>query len=191
MIRVSTDMPNNDMQYYLRRQEQNLNDIQSKIASNSKIKELRDDPIAASHAVRYESYLTRLERFENNTLYARDHYRVTDGYMRHSIDVLQRIRELAVAGANGTYVKDDLKHMASEINELLKEIIDAANATGPDGTRLFAGDKAFSEPFRLVEGTVTGGGESMVVNVEYRGAGADRKAEISEYAYSVLDLSGG
>jgi flagellar hook-associated protein 3 FlgL len=184
-------MPNNDIQYYLRRQEEALSNQQARIAGNSRIRELRDDPLAASHAVRYESYLARLERYEKNTLFARDHYNEVDVYLRQTIDVLQRIRELAVTGANGSYAPEDLKYIAVEINELLKAIVDASNAIGPDTKQLFAGEKVFTEPFRLVEGTVQGGGESMVVRVEYRGAGPARDTEISENTYASLDIGGG
>jgi flagellar hook-associated protein 3 FlgL len=179
------------MQYYLRRQEEGLSNIQSKMASQKRILNLRDDPLAASHAVRYESYLARLERFESNTLYARDHYNEVDSYLRQANDIMQRIRELSVQGANGTYAPEDLKYMAVEINELLKEIVSLSNAVGSDGKQLFAGDKAFTEPFRTVEGTVAGGGESMVVRVEYRGAGATRRTEITEGSYAALDMGGG
>jgi flagellar hook-associated protein 3 FlgL len=184
-------MPNSDAQYYLRRQEEGLSSIQSKIATQKRIRELRDDPLAASHAVRYESYLARLERFEKNTLYAKDHYNEVDSYLRQSNDVLQRIRELSVQGATGTYSSEDLKYMAVEINELLKELVSLSNAIGSDGKQLFAGDKAFTEPFRIVEGNVPGGGEAMVVRVEYRGAGSDRQAEITDQTYTNLDLGGG
>jgi flagellar hook-associated protein 3 FlgL len=184
-------MPNNDMQYYLRRQEEKLGNIQAKIASQSKIRELRDDPIAASHAVRYESYLARLERFEKNTLYARDHYNVTYAYLNETNDVLHRMRDLSVQGANGIYTQDDMKNMAMEVNELIKELVAISNSTGPDGKQVFAGDKAFTEPFRAVEGTVPEGGSSMVVGVEYRGAGASRKTEITDRTYSELDIGGG
>jgi flagellar hook-associated protein 3 FlgL len=184
-------MPNNDIQYYLRRQEEGLSNIQAKIAGQTRIKDLRDDPLAASHAVRYESYLARLERFEKNTLYARDHYNQTDSYLREANDLLQRIRELSVQGANGTYAPEDLKYMAIEVNELLKELVSLSNAVGPDGKQLFAGDKAFTEPFRAVEGTVQGGGQNMVVRVEYRGAGPGRRTEISGQTYSELDIGGG
>jgi flagellar hook-associated protein 3 FlgL len=184
-------MPNVDIQYYLRRQEEGLSNMQNKIGAQNRIHELRDDPLAASHAVRYESYLARLERFEKNTLYAQDHYNSAYAYMNEANSALQRIRELAVAGANGTYSPDDLKIMASEVNELVRELAALANAVGPDGKQLFAGDKAFTEPFRLVEGTVAGGGESMVVRVEYRGAGASRKTEITDHTYAELDIGGG
>jgi flagellar hook-associated protein 3 FlgL len=81
--------------------------------------------------------------------------------------------------------------MAVEINELLKELVAIANKSGQDGKQLFAGDKAFTEPFRLIEGTVEGGGESMVVGVEYRGSGANRRTEISDGTYTTLDIGGG
>ena len=191
MFRVSTNMPNDDMQYILRRKEEGLSSIQAKIANQSRIRELRDDPLAASHAVRYESYLARLERFEKNTLYAQGRYNETYNYLNEANAVLQRVRELAVQGANGVYGPEDMKNMAVEVNELLKELTALSNATGQDGKQIFAGDKAFTEPFRLVEGTVAGGGENMVIRVEYRGAGASRKTEISEGTYTELDIGGG
>jgi flagellar hook-associated protein 3 FlgL len=191
MFRIATNMPNDDIQYRLRRQEEGLSNIQAKIAGQTKFNNLRDDPLATSHAVRYESYLTRLERFEKNVLYARDHFNQTDGYLRQANDILQRVREISVEGANGIYTPDDMKAMGIEINELLKELTSIANARGPDGTQLFSGDKAFTEPFRLIEGKINGGEETMIINVEYRGAGASRKTETGDGIYANLDLSGG
>lgn len=191
MRRISSDMPHTDVQYYVRRQEEALSKMQSKIASESKIHQLRDDPLAASHAVRYESYLARLERFEKNTLYAKDHYNIAYSYLNEADSILQRIRELAVTGANGVYSSDDLKLMGMEVNELVKELAALSNTVGPDTRPVFAGDKAFTEPFRIVEGTVEGGGENMIVRVEYRGAGASRSTEISDNTYTPLDIGGG
>jgi flagellar hook-associated protein 3 FlgL len=189
-------MSNNDMQYYLRRQEERLNDAQNRIAGQKRILIPRDDPLAASHAVRYDSYLAYLERYEKNTLYARDHYNEVDSYLQQANDIMQRVRELSVAGATGTYTAEDQKYIAVEMNELLKELVSLSNATGSDGTRLFAGDRAFTEPFRIVQGTVEGGGGSpemtpLVVRVEYRGAGSSRRAEISGQTYGDLDIGGG
>jgi flagellar hook-associated protein 3 FlgL len=184
-------MPNDDMQYRLRRQEEGLSNIQAKIAGQTKFNNLRDDPLAASHTVRYESYLARLNRFEKNALYAKEHLNQTDGYLRQANDVLQRVREIAVQGANGVYTPEDMRAMGIEINELLKELTSIANAVGPDGTRLFAGDRAFTEPFRLIEGKIDEGQDALVVAVEYRGAGASRRTETGDGLYQNLDISGG
>jgi flagellar hook-associated protein 3 FlgL len=184
-------MPVTDMQFFLRRQEENLNRIQAQIGTNNRLHQLRDDPIAASHAVRYDSYLARLNRFEENTKYAQEHLDNTHDFLRSTNDVLQRIRELAVTGANGVYSADDLRIMAVEVNELLKELVAISNVTGPDTRQVFAGDKVFTQPFRTVEGTVEGGGETMIVRVEYRGAGASRRVEIGDNMFLDLDISGG
>ncbi|MCL2070026.1 MAG: flagellar hook-associated protein 3 [Treponema sp.] len=191
MKRVSTDMLNADTQYYLRRQEDALRVVNDQLASGNRITRLRDDPLSASHAVRYQSFLARLERFEQNSLFARDHFRQVDIQLQRGVEVMQRIRELAVTGAHGTFTADDTRNMGVEVNELLKELVAIANSVGPDGKQLFAGDKAFTEPFRIVEGTVAGGRETLVVNVEYRGAGPARSAEISNGNYTVLDIGGG
>jgi flagellar hook-associated protein 3 FlgL len=191
MFRVSTNMPNDDIQYTLRRKESNLAGMQDKIASQNRIRLLRDDPMAASHAVRYESYLARMERYETNNLAAKEHYNYVDGNLQSANGILQRIRELAVTGANGVYTEEDTRNMAVEVNELLKELVSIANQTGPDGKQLFAGDKAYTVPFRIIEGTVEGAGGTVPVNIEYRGAGSARRTEIHEHTYSDLDISGG
>jgi len=190
MRRISSDMPNSDAQFYLRRQEERVNNIENQIGTNNRIHRLRDDPLAASHAVRYESYLARLNRFEENTKKAKEHLDNTHDYLYETTSILQRVRELAVTGANGNYSSDDQKIMAMEVNELLKELVKISNATGPDTRQLFSGDKVFTEPFRLVEGTVEGGEETVIKRVEYRGTGPSRKVEIGDNMFLDIDLGG-
>jgi len=190
MRRISTDMPSSDSHFYLRRQEERINNIENQVDTHNRIHRLRDDPIAASHAVRYESYIARLNRFEENTKKAQEHLQNTHDYLYETTSILQRVRELAVTGANGNYSPDDQKIMAMEVNELLKELVKISNATGPDTRQLFAGDKVFTEPFRLVEGTVEGGEDTVIKRVEYRGTGPSRKVEIGDNMFLDIDLGG-
>jgi len=183
-------MPVTDMQFHLRRQEENMSNIQNQIGTQNKLTRLRDDPIAASHAVRYDSYLSRLNRFEENTLYAKDHFNNTHDYLYSTNEIMLRIRDLAVTGANGIYSQDDLRIMAVEVNELLKELVSISNATGANIKQMFAGDKVFTQPFRIVEGRVDGGSETMITRVEYRGSGATRNVEIGDNMFLELDLGG-
>ncbi|MDE7390957.1 MAG: flagellar hook-associated protein FlgL, partial [Treponemataceae bacterium] len=139
MRRISSQMNNNNTQYHLRQQESRLNRVTNQIGTQQRILNLRDDPISAGHLVKYDSYLTRVENFEKNAATLRDQFQYRDGYMYNSLEIMQRVRELAVSGAHGTYTKDDLSNMAVEVNELLGELIQNANATGPDGSSIFAG----------------------------------------------------
>lgn len=190
MKRISSDMAVTDMQFYLKRKEEAISNIQNQIGSNNRLNQLMDDPIAASHAVRYESFKARLDRYETNTKYAMEHFNNTYDYLNEANSILHRVRELAVTGANGVYSADEHKIMAFEVNELLKELVAISNKTGPDTKQAFAGDKVFTEPFRIVEGRVDGGDDTMIVRVEYRGSGATRRAEISDRTFLELDIGG-
>jgi len=184
-------MPVADAQYSMRRAEERVSGIMNKINGQTKITSLRDDPIAASHSVRYDSYLARLNRFEENVEYAKDHYNNTHDYLNSTMSILHRINELAVNAANGVNSHDELKIMAVEVNELLKEIVSLSNVMGPDTKQAFSGDKVFTQPFRIVEGTVEGGPETLITRVEYRGAGASRQVEIGDNMFIELDIQGG
>jgi flagellar hook-associated protein 3 FlgL len=190
MKRISSDMPVTDMQFFLDRHNEALSNIEGKIGSQTRLYELRDDPIAASHAVRYESFLARLNRFESNTQSAMKHYNNSYSYLNEANEIVHRLRELSVEAANGTNSPDELKMMAFEVNELLKELVAVSNKTGPDIKPAFAGDKVFTEPFRVVEGTVDGGTDIMITHVEYRGSGATRRAEIGDRTFLELDIGG-
>ncbi len=190
MRRISTNMPNDNMQHHLMNREMRMNKLQNSMASQSRIHNLRDDPIAASHAVRYDSFLTRLDRFQRNTGYAIDSHRETETYMRQSVDILHRIRELAVQGANGTYEKDDLKAMGAEVNELLQSLIDLGNARNAEGNTIFSGDRTRSEPFRAILGHVPGSDKKVVTQVQYVGNINIKKTEISDGVYVETSFPG-
>ena len=96
---------------------------------------------------------------------------------------MHRVRELAVAGATGTYTPDDLKNMASEVDELLEELVQNANATGPDGNSLFAGTRTNRQAFAVEMGTVAGSGSPKITQVRYNGNVDINKIEVDEGAY--------
>lgn len=191
MKRISTNIQFNDSNYALRNQEVRLQNTNNQIQSQMKIQALRDDPIAAGHAVRYQSFLARLERFEKNTQTLNDQYRVAEGHMVSALDLIQRLRELSVQAAHGTYTPDDLKKIAPEVDELLKELVANANAVGADGVRVFSGTKSFTEPFEIVMGASADGfSESVIQEVRYNGALDSKSVEIDEQSFTPADTAG-
>lgn len=190
MRRVSTDLMNNDMQYWLRRTERDMATKETQMATQERITRLRDDPLAAAKAVRYDSSVARLARFEENARWAEDRYQVSEGYLRQGVEISQRLREIAVQGANGVYAPEDQKYMAAEVDELVKELVSIANARGPDGHYVFAGGKSGTEPFRPVMGRSPGEGGESLVRVDYVGSVGGPEAEITEGSFLPLNQPG-
>lgn len=190
MQRISSQMNNNNTQSNLRLQESRLNKVNNQIGSQQKIQQLRDDPIAAGHLVRYESYLNRVNNFNKNALTLSDEFTLREGYMTDSLDIMQRVRELAVTGANGIYTKDDMKNMATEVDELLKALVQNANAISSDGNSIFAGTNLKTTAFDVEMGNVEGSGVPLIQNVKYQGNIDVNKVEIDENKYLVNDNAG-
>ncbi|MEE0894308.1 MAG: flagellar hook-associated protein 3 [Treponema sp.] len=190
MHRISSQFNNNDTQYNLRRQEVNQAVLNRQIGTQNRIGQLRDDPIAAGHLVRYQSYLGRVNQFEKNAQTLSDQFNVREGYIDQNLQIMHRVRELAVTGANGTYTPEDLKNMAVEVNELLKELIQNANAVGPDGNSLFAGTRTKGIAFDVEMGNVPGSNENLIEVVRYKGNVDTNKIEVDENQYLTIDNSG-
>ena len=160
------------------------------MGSQRRIHELRDDPIAAGHLVRYQSFLSRVENFEKNALTMSDQFVLREGYMSNSLDVMQRVREIAVTGANGIYTKDDMRDMAMEVDELLKELVQNANAVSSDGNSIFAGTNTKSSAFDVEMGTVQGAAVPLISNVKYNGTIDMNNVEVDERKYLSVDNAG-
>ena len=180
MNRISSNAAANDLGFQLRNQEVRVNQAQNQMGSQLRLQNLRDDPVAAAHATRYQSWSARLERYDQNALEVQSNLRIQESHLGQAQDILQRINELTIQGANGTYSKEDLQTMGGEINEYLAELVSIGNAKGPDGQSLFAGTKLDSNAFRALKGHVEGGTGQVITSVEYTGSIGENRAEISE-----------
>lgn len=190
MRRVSTNMPNTDMQYQMRLRDSRLSEMQRGIGSSRRLNNLRDDPIAAAHSTRYSSHITHLDRYTANIGTARGEYSLAETAMDQSVEVVQRLRELAVQGSNGTYSGDDLTYMATEVNELLSELMTMGNTRSADGRALFGGNDTLGDPFFAMKGRVKGIEGSVITEVKYSGNIVENQTEISEGTRIDLNFAG-
>jgi flagellar hook-associated protein 3 FlgL len=180
MKRISSQLPSHDSSYYLRLREWELNRMNNNVASGSRIKDLRDDPLAAARSVRLQSAIFRSDQYASNVDTLRESLSSSEGQLRSAMDVLQRIRELAVQGANGVYDASQLGYMGEEVDQLLGELVTIGNARDETGNYLFAGTAVRTEPFRLTHGRVPGGAADLVTGVEYLGNDGENPVEVTE-----------
>lgn len=190
MNRISTSMPNDNTQFHMRRQESERRTLLNQISSQQRIQAPRDAPLSAAHATRFDSVSTRLQRYSRNIEYAQDNARVTEGHMRSAVDIMQRIRELAVQGAHGTFTPDDTRQMAVEVDELLEELVEIANSRNGTGASIFAGARSRSTAFQVLRGNVDGADGLRITEVLYNGDITANRAEIGDGAFIDLNIPG-
>lgn len=190
MRRISSEIPANDMRFSMKNRDYRMSEVQKSIGSQSRLNNLRDDPIAAARSTRLQSSTFRMNRFDTNISYARGQYAVTEGYLNESVNIMQRVRELAIQGGHGTYSKEDLNMMAVEVNELLKELVSVANSVDGESKSLFGGDVTGSNPFTISESRVSGINGTVITGVQYTGSIGEKQAEISEGTTVSVNIPG-
>jgi len=96
--------------------------------------------------------------------------------LTQNINVLQRVRELAVLASNTSLTAGDRSNIAAEVRELLNETLSVANSTDANGDFIFSGFNVDTAPFTATE--VPAG--SGLFTYAYTGDLGQRNVQIGE-----------
>lgn len=163
----------------IKRNAKRMLDLQNNIATGKRHRIPRENPVGVGHSIVFNRTLFELEQFEKNVDDGLARLNVADNALASATDILQRIRELGVQGANGIYTKEDRAKIASEIEELLVQLIDIAN-TKFKGKAIFAGNDTLEDPFKYTRTFSKYAGEQIVDKVEYYGDIGEQNREIGQ-----------
>jgi flagellar hook-associated protein 3 FlgL len=196
MNRITNAMLNNTMIYNLQRHQTDMDNIQDQLATGRNVRVPRDNPIAATNQMLYRSRLSEVNQYISNINESQSRLNEVDSAVQSIVNMMHRIRVLAVQGAHGIYSNFELKEaVAAEINQLLEEIVNVANSKGSTGRSIFGGYKTGTEdqpnPFVPIYMTLTAGrqGDAMI-GVEYRGDIGGHTREVGLGNYMDVNLPG-
>lgn len=92
--------------------------------------------------------LKRIEQYRRNIGEGISWLTITEGALAEAIDVLQRLRELAVYTANEIFAPTDRRMVAPEVEQLLHHLIGLGN-TELTGLYIFGGYQTQSPPYKV------------------------------------------
>jgi len=104
-----------------------MDDLQNQLSTGQRINKPSDDPVGVQNAMRLKSNITSVTQWSNNTDAALQFMNTTDSTMGDMTSMLQRIRDLAVQGSNGTLATTDRGAIADEVDQLSSELQMMAN----------------------------------------------------------------
>ncbi|KAI4800886.1 hypothetical protein KUCAC02_007004 [Chaenocephalus aceratus] len=126
----------------------------ARLSSGMRITESGDDAAGLAVSEKMRTQVRGLNQGVRNTNDGISFVQVAEGYLQSTVDSLQRIRELAIQGANGTYSEEDRIYMQIEVSQLVSEVDRIATQAEFNGMVLFTGrflgDEAVgSSPLRI------------------------------------------
>jgi flagellar hook-associated protein 3 FlgL len=105
----------------------------------------------------------------------------TDGALSSANEGLQRAREIAVTGCNGTQNTDSLDALAAEVDTMVEEMVQIGN-TNYAGKYIFGGAKTVQAPF---ESITDGSDDASITGVQFIDASFDESMLDSTYQINI------
>lgn len=139
MSKINTHMPAVNTLYHLDQNMRGMEKAMERIASGKRINNAGDDAAGAAIVNRMTSQIRGLENAIRNAADAISMSQTAEGALNEVTDILQRMRELSVQGASGTYSGSDRQSLNAEIVELQKELQRIAETTYFNDTLLLNG----------------------------------------------------
>ena len=128
-------------------QQSKLSYTQEQVASGKRIVNPSDDPADATRILDLKKSQARTEQYQDNIVLAENRLSREDTALSNVVDVLQRVRELAIQGLNDTQGSSNRASIAGEIRQRLDELLGLANAQDASGEYLFSGYQTQTKPF--------------------------------------------
>ncbi|HWQ89288.1 MAG TPA: flagellar hook-associated protein FlgL [Desulfitobacteriaceae bacterium] len=126
-MRITNNMLSRNLLRNLENAQGRMDILQNQMSSGSRILKPSDDPVAVQNALRLKNSISAVEQWKNNADEAIQYMNNCDGVLENISSMLQRVRELAVQGANGTLSAEDRNAVSLEVDQLQEQLRLAAN----------------------------------------------------------------
>ena len=144
-MRINNNIPALNTHRMLGITNSSLEKTLEKLSSGKRINRASDDAAGLAISQKMEAQIRGLKQASRNALDGISLIQTAEGALNEVQAMLQRMRELAVQGANGIYDGKDLEAIANEIKELTEQIDKIANETNFNGIPLFTWKKENGE----------------------------------------------
>lgn len=119
-----------------------VNTAMQRLASGLRINSAKDDPAGLQISNRLTSQINGYKQANRNTADGQAFAQTYEGALDETVNMLQKIRTIAVQSANGTYTSEDRKAMQAEVDALSEEITRIAEQTKFGGKTILLGDQS-------------------------------------------------
>ena len=144
MITVNSMVNNRNSFFQLDKAERSMFKASENLISGKRINSAKDDPAGFAIASMMSSQIRENNQGIRNANDGISLTQVADGALGGANDILQRMRELALQGSNGTLSADNRETIQSEINQLGEQLTSIGDNTTFNGMSVFSGEQSLN-----------------------------------------------
>lgn len=132
---------------------------QQQISTGQRLLSPSDDPVAAVRSLELTRAKDRTEQYERNNQLLDSRLRLEESVLSESVNLLQRVRELAVQANNATQSNESRQSIAAEIRQHMDSLLAYANTQDSDGRYIFSGYQQSTPAFSLTDSGIIYNGD--------------------------------
>lgn len=136
---INTNVMSLNAQRNLTKSQATLGQSMERLSSGLRINSAKDDAAGSAIASRLTSQIRGFDQSVRNANDGISLVQTAEGALSESSNILQRMRELAVQSANGTYTSGNRTTLNAETQQLVKELDRIAGSTNFNGINLLDG----------------------------------------------------
>ena len=186
LMRVATNAYTDSMlnQFnYLASQQSTL---QNQASTGLSVQAPADNPVAMQNTLNYLADNSTQQQYSANIATLQTRATSIDGVLQSLQTVSSRAGEIATSAISPTTSPADLTNYADEVNQLINQVVSAANTKDPStGQYLFGGTASSQPPF-----ATTTDGNGNVTAVTYNGNSSVNQVQIGANLTSSVDIPG-
>ena len=182
---INTNITSLTAQRNLTTAQSSMNQSIQRLSSGLRVNSSKDDAAGMAIASRMDAQIRGQDVAVRNANDAISFSQTAEGAVSKVTDSLQRMRELAVQAANGTYSSGDLSNLDAEYQQLSSEITRVTGNTKFNGTSVFGS----STTFQIGSGTADTITMSAISSSNITQGGSISTAALATAAMSSIDTA--
>jgi flagellin len=139
---INTNMASLNAQRNITKSQNTLGQTMERLSSGMRINSAKDDAAGSAIANRLTSQVRGLEQATRNANDGISLVQTAESALNESSNILQRMRELSVQSANGTYTSGNRTTLNAETQQLVKELDRISGSTNFNGLNLLDGSSS-------------------------------------------------
>ncbi|MBU1219106.1 flagellin FliC [Myxococcota bacterium] len=148
-LSIRTNLSSMNAQRTLAKTQGSLKENLSKLASGYRVRSAADDAAGLAISEKMKAQIRSLQQAERNANDGISLIQTADGALNELHGIMDRLRELGIQSANGTYTDSDRVFINNEVKEMINEVNRIVDVTEFNSHKLLNGSKNSGISFQV------------------------------------------
>jgi flagellar hook-associated protein 3 FlgL len=165
-MRISTVGFQTDASNQMQALEAEIAQTQQQLSTGIKLQNAADDPAGMAQVDQLNAQISASQQYQTNGNTLNANLQIEEQSLTTATSTMQSARDLALEANNAALTSSQRQDIATQVQQLLQQLVSTANSTDSNGNFLFSGEATATQPFAQSGTAVTYNGSNGVSQVQ-------------------------